>query len=51
MAEITKYVTLVITKTKNDLGRCGPMSNVYKSVVVASCNRVVDPFVSFPRNN
>lgn len=46
MAEITAYLTHVINKTTNDLGRCGPLSNVYESLLVAGCNRVVDPFVS-----
>lgn len=44
--EIVSYLEHVISKTKNDLGRCAPMSKVYNSVLVATCNRVVDPFVS-----
>jgi hypothetical protein len=44
--EITNYLQLVINTTQNDLGRCGPLSNVYKAVFVASCKRIVDPFVS-----
>lgn len=46
LAEITAYLEHVIHKTKNELGRCAPMSNVYNSLLVAGCNRVVDPFVS-----
>lgn len=45
--QIRLYLDHVISKTQNDVGRCGPMSNVYNSVLVATCNRVVDPFVSF----
>jgi Prominin len=44
--EITDYLYLVINKTENEVGRCGPLSNVYKAVYVATCKRVVDPFVS-----
>lgn len=44
--EINSYLNLVVERTKKDLGRCEPMSVVYKSLVVAGCNRVIDPFVS-----
>lgn len=43
--EVNSYVTLVLHGMQEDLGRCGPLSNVYKSVLVAGCNRVIDPFV------
>lgn len=46
-SEIDTYANLVVHRTENDLGRCGPMSNVYNSTVVAVCNRVIDPFVGF----
>lgn len=45
--DIRGYLNLVINATKSDVGRCGPISNVYDSMIVAACNRVVDPFVSF----
>ena len=45
--DIKGYLSLVINATKSDVGRCGPISNVYDSMVVATCNRVVDPFVSY----
>lgn len=44
--DINGYLKLVINATKDDVGRCGPISNVYDSMIVATCNRVVDPFVS-----
>lgn len=44
--DIKGYLSLVINATKTDVGRCGPISNVYDSMIVATCNRVVDPFVS-----
>lgn len=34
--------------TENELGRCGPLANVYKSIVVAGCSRIVNPLVRFP---
>lgn len=44
--EINSYLNLVVNQTENELGRCGPLANVYKSVVVAGCNRIVNPLVS-----
>lgn len=43
--EINNYLTLVVNQTENELGRCGPLANVYKSVVEASCSRIVNPLV------
>lgn len=47
--QIYAYINLVIDSTQNDIGLCGPVFNVYQSVIVASCNRIVDPFVSHCR--
>lgn len=44
--DIKGYLSLVTNATKTDVGRCGPISNVYDSMIVATCSRVVDPFVS-----
>lgn len=44
--DINGYLSLVINTTKSDVGRCGPIANVYDSMIVAACNRVIDPFVS-----
>lgn len=46
LAEITAYLEHVIHQTKNELGRCAPLSQVYNATLVAACQRVVDPFVS-----
>ncbi|XP_035914409.1 LOW QUALITY PROTEIN: prominin-like protein, partial [Anopheles stephensi] len=45
--QIYAYIKFVIDSTHNDIGLCGPMYNVYESVIVASCNRIVDPFNGF----
>jgi prominin 1 len=44
---IKAYLSLVINTTSNNVGRCEPISNVYNATIVSTCNRVVDPFVSF----
>lgn len=44
--DIKGYLNLVINATKSEVGRCGPISNVYNSMIVTVCNRVVDPFVN-----
>lgn len=49
--QIHSYITLVIESTEGDIGLCGPVYNVYESVIVASCNRIVDPFVSISHTN
>lgn len=43
--EITNYLELIVRTIKNDVGICQPLSNVYNSMIVASCNRVVNPWV------
>lgn len=43
--EINNYLNLVVNQTENDLGRCGPLANVYESMRVAGCNRIVNPLV------
>ncbi|XP_052893943.1 prominin-like protein isoform X2 [Anopheles moucheti] len=45
--QIYAYIKFVIDSTENDIGLCGPMYNVYESVIVASCDRIVDPFNGF----
>ena len=44
--DFESYLQLVINATRSDVGKCGPIANVYSSLIVATCNRVVDPFVS-----
>uniref|UniRef100_A0A182WKT3 Prominin-like protein n=1 Tax=Anopheles minimus TaxID=112268 RepID=A0A182WKT3_9DIPT len=45
--QIYAYIKFVIDSTQNDIGLCGPMYNVYESMIVALCNRIVDPFNGF----
>ncbi|XP_053685565.1 prominin-like protein isoform X2 [Sabethes cyaneus] len=45
--QIHSYLNLVIDSTTKELGRCGPLANVYDSMTVAACNRIVDPFNGF----
>ncbi|CAO1328869.1 unnamed protein product, partial [Diamesa tonsa] len=45
--DIDSYLQLVINATRSDVGKCGPIANVYSSLIVATCNRVVDPFNGF----
>ncbi|XP_052873725.1 prominin-like protein [Anopheles cruzii] len=45
--QIFAYINLVIDATQRDIGLCGPVYNVYQSMIVASCKRVVDPFNGF----
>uniref|UniRef100_A0A182NIR2 Prominin-like protein n=1 Tax=Anopheles dirus TaxID=7168 RepID=A0A182NIR2_9DIPT len=45
--QVYAYINLVMDSTQNDIGLCGPMYTVYESVIVASCNRIVDPFNGF----
>lgn len=47
LEQIHGYLNLVIESTSRHIGRCGPLSNVYESMQVATCNRIVDPFVSY----
>ncbi|XP_055619543.1 prominin-like protein isoform X3 [Toxorhynchites rutilus septentrionalis] len=45
--QIHSYLNLVIVSTSKEIGRCGPLANVYASMTVATCNRIVDPFNGF----
>lgn len=47
MKEINNYLSLVVDKTLEDVGRCGPISNIYNATVVATCNKIVDPINGF----
>lgn len=47
LEQIYAYLNLVIESTSKDIGRCGPLNNVYESMQVATCNRIVDPFNGF----
>jgi prominin 1 len=45
--DINNYLNLVVNQTENDLGKCGPLANVYESVRVAGCNRIINPLNGF----
>lgn len=45
-SEISNYLALIVRTIENEVGICRPLSNVYNSMIVASCNRVVNPWVS-----
>ncbi|KAL9701975.1 hypothetical protein quinque_005416 [Culex quinquefasciatus] len=47
LQQIHSYLNLVIEATSKNIGRCGPIANVYDSMTVATCNRIVDPFNGF----
>lgn len=47
LEQIYAYLNLVIESTSKEIGRCGPLNNVYESMQVATCNRIVDPFNGF----
>jgi prominin 1 len=47
LLDINKYLDLVVSRTKNEIGKCGPLANAYDSMVVAGCSRIIDPFVSY----
>lgn len=44
--QFNDFLEHLITNAKDTIGRCGPVSNAYNATLVASCNRIVDPFVS-----
>lgn len=47
MTEINNYLSRVVSKTENDVAKCGPISNIYNATVVATCNKIVDPINGF----
>lgn len=47
MEEIVFYLERVVKNTQEEVARCGPISNVYNSTIVATCNKIVDPINGF----
>ena len=41
------YLSRVVNMTTAKVGQCHPMSQVYNATVVAVCNQILDPFVSY----
>lgn len=46
-AEIKKYIDFIVESIRSDVGKCGPIANVYKSGVTAVCSKFVDPLNGF----
>jgi hypothetical protein len=44
---IDQYLSRVVNLTTTKVGQCQPMSQVYNATVIAVCNQLLDPFVSF----
>ena len=44
---IDQYLSRVVNLTTTKVGQCHPMSRVYNATVIAVCNQILDPFVSF----
>lgn len=44
---ILNYSTFVVESVQERVGECSPIANVYDSLIVAVCNRFVDPFNGF----
>lgn len=44
---IDQYLSRVVNLTTTKVGQCQPMSQVYNATVIAVCNQILDPFVSF----
>lgn len=45
--EMNKYLDFVIHAVEKNIGKCGPLANVYDSSIVAGCNKIVDPLNGF----
>lgn len=45
------YLSMVVNATQDEVGKCGPISEVYNATMVGACNAIIDPYVStFPGN-
>lgn len=44
---IDQYLSRVVNMTTTKVGQCQPMSQVYNATVIAVCNQILDPFVSY----
>lgn len=43
---VNEFLEHLIKSIREQIGRCGPVSNAYNATLVAGCKRVLDPFVS-----
>lgn len=44
--QLSNYLDKVSRDTENEVGKCGPISQVYNATLVGACKQVIDPFVS-----
>jgi hypothetical protein len=44
---VDQYLSRVVNMTTTNVGQCQPMSQVYNATVIAVCNQILDPFVSY----
>lgn len=44
--QVDEYMNYVTKSGAEKVGKCAPVSNAYNATLVASCNRILDPFVS-----
>ncbi|KAK3907507.1 Caspase-1 [Frankliniella fusca] len=47
--EVTDYLNYVVRRVRNEALRCGPLHQVYNSLVIATCDEVLSPWVSDTR--
>ncbi|KAL3272935.1 hypothetical protein HHI36_014392 [Cryptolaemus montrouzieri] len=40
IGECKKYIGRVVNNTKDEVGKCGPLSNVYDAILTSSCDKV-----------
>ncbi|XP_043279042.1 prominin-like protein isoform X2 [Venturia canescens] len=44
---VNEFLEHLIKSIRDQIGRCGPVSNAYNATLVAGCKRVLDPFNGF----
>ncbi|XP_034944559.1 prominin-like protein [Chelonus insularis] len=47
LQQVNDFLEHLINTARNDIGKCGPVSNAYNATIVAGCNKVLDPFNGF----
>lgn len=44
---VRHYMQRVVDHTHSEVGKCWPMSRVYNATLIATCDEILNPFVSF----
>lgn len=39
------YLSMVVNSTQDEVGKCGPLSQVYNATVVGACSAIINPYV------